>query len=308
MTIAESDGTRLAVIAEATEGTTPATPAWQAMRFKADSLAGKKETVQSQEIRADKNIADILHVGTNVAGSIDCEFSYGTYDDLLESVFRGDWTVNVLKNGTSRHAFSIEKTFEQGATDSFVRYRGGFVDSFEWSIQSKSIITANFGIMGLAADDATAAIVTGATYTAATTTEVMTAGNEVGTVTVGALSATVKGVDLSFKSNNRGQAQIGSNDLAGIALGQFEVTGTLDLYFEDISIYNSIRAHDSVAITINLGSTTTEKYTLLLPSVRLLEGDPLAGGNGQDVQFSVTFQAYYDAAEDCSAKLTRAVV
>lgn len=308
MTIAESDGTRLAFIAETAIGTTPPTPAYQTLRFKGESIAGKKETVKSEEIRADKNISDILHVGTNVAGGISGELSYGTYDDLIESVFRGAWTVDVLKNGIASNSFSFEKTFEQGTTDSYIRYEGCFIDTLDLSISSKSIITADFGLLGLSASDGADAIITGATYTAATTTDVMTAGNEVGVVTIGALSATIKAVDLSFKSQNRGQAQIGSNDLAGIALGQFEVTGSLDLYFESIEIYNSIRAHDEVAITINLGSVTTEKYTLLLPACRLLEGDPIAGGNGQDVQFTVAFQAKFDSSEACSAKLTRAVV
>lgn len=307
MTIAESDGTRLAFIAEATEGTTPATPAFQTLRFNNESIAAQKETVKSEEIRADKNVSDILHVGTNVAGGISAEFSYGTFDDLIESVFRGVWTVDVLKNGLTRNSFSFEKTFEQGTTDSYIRYEGCFIDTMDLSISSKSIITADFGLLGLSASDGADAIITGATYLAATTPDVMTAGNEVGTVTVGALSATIKGIDLSFKSQNRGQPQVGSNDLAGIALGQFEVTGSLDLYFESIDIYNSIRAHDSVAITINLGSVTTEKYTLLLPACRLLDGDPMAGGNGQDAQFTVGFQAKFDSGEAATAKLTRAV-
>ena len=307
MTIAESDGTRLAYIAEVTEGVTPATPAFSTARMTGESLDAAKETVKSNEIRADKNIADVLHVGTNVAGAINAEFSYGSFDDWIESAFRGTWAANVLVNGLDRHTFTFEKTFEQGAADTFVRYRGCFIDSFDLSIQSKSIITAVFNVMGLAGEASAAAIIVGATYGAATTTAVMTAGNEVGTVTVGALGGTLKGIDMSFKSNNRGQAQIGSNDLAGIATGQFEVTGSLDLYFEDGAIYDAIRDHDAVVLTVNLGSTTLEKYTLVLNKVRLLDGPPVAGGNGQDVSFTVGFQAVFNATDSGSAKLTRGV-
>lgn len=307
MTIAEADGTRLAFIAETVEGTTPATPAFQELRMTSETLDAAKETAKSQEIRADKNVSDVLQVGTNVSGDINAEFSYGTYDDLFESVFRGTWATDVLINGLDRHTFSMEKTFEQGASDTYIRYRGCFVDSFDLSIKAKEIITAKFTIMGLAGEASAAAIIAGATYTAATTTNVMTAGNEIGTVTVGALGGTLKGIDMSFKSQNRGQAQIGSNDLASIAQGQFEVTGSLDLYFEDGTIYDAIRDHDAIVLTVNLGSTTLEKYTLVLNKVRLLDGPPTAGGNGQDVSFTVGFQAVFNVTDSGTAKLTRGV-
>jgi hypothetical protein len=309
MTIAESDGMRLAYIAEVTEGTTPATPAWQTLRYVSESIKAQKQTTNSAEIRADKNLSDVLHVGDSVNGGINGELSYATYDDFFEACFRGAWTGDVLKNALIRKSFSFEKTTEEGATDSYMKYRGCFIDSIALSIQPRSPITIDTTIMGLGADDAVTAIVTGATYVAANDNEVMPSGTYIGTISVGGISAlpAIKGIEMTFASNNREQTQIGSNDLAGIALGRFEVSGSLDLYFEGIEVYNAIRAHDTATITIPLGSVTGEKYELVLPAIKFLEGDPVSGGNGQDVAFSVGFQAIFDSAEGCSAKLTRAV-
>ena len=82
MAFADGSGTRLAYIAEATEGTTPATPAFTTLRMTGESLIGEKQTVVSNEIRADGNIPDVTKVGQQVSGGFDFEMAYATLDDL----------------------------------------------------------------------------------------------------------------------------------------------------------------------------------------------------------------------------------
>jgi len=308
MTIAESDGTRLAYITEVTIGTTPATPAFQILRFKSESLASAKQTTQSDEIRADKNVADLIATGFQVSGGIDGEFSDATFEDFMESVMRAAWATNVLTNGITAKTFTIEKTFEAGGTDAYTRFRGCHINEMTISGQSRQVINISFGIMGTGTDAAAAAIITGATYVAATTTAVMSAGTEVGTITVaGATLPAIKGFEIKIASSNREQLQIGSNDLAGLALGQCIVTGTLNLYFDSIDEYNLIFNHTSAAIVIPLGSTTGEKYTLNIPVAKLMSGDPIASGNGSDVSFDVEFQGQYDSGISGTIQITRNV-
>jgi len=310
MTIAEADGMRLAYIAEVTEGVTPATPAFQILRYTGESIVATKNTVISAEVTPSKNLTDVIHAGDSISGGFEGELSYGTYDALLEGLFRSAWSTNVLINGITRKSFTFEKTAEQGATDSFMRYRGCFINSMSLDISDRSAIKAGFEIMGMGVDDGAAAIITGATYVAANTNEIMPSGTYVGTIAVGGIAAlpAIRGVSLNIASNNREQTQVGSNDLAGVAVGRFEVTGTLSCYFTNIELYNAIRDHDSATITIPLGLVTGEKYLLELPAVRFLGGDPIGGGNGQDVAFDVEFQAIYDAATVGTMKITRAVV
>lgn len=81
------------ILAEATFGTTPASPVMKGLRHTGCSLGLSKGVQQSEELRADRQIADIRHGVREVGGEIKGELSYGAYDDLLEAVLCGTWTL-----------------------------------------------------------------------------------------------------------------------------------------------------------------------------------------------------------------------
>ncbi len=70
MSVAEGSQTRLAYILEATPGVIPATPAWQVLRYVNESIVLDKQTAIPDEIRADRNVSDIVDVGRRVTGPI----------------------------------------------------------------------------------------------------------------------------------------------------------------------------------------------------------------------------------------------
>lgn len=308
MSIAETDGMRLAYIEETVIGTTPPTPAFQTLRFVSESIVSAKQTIESAEIRADKNVSDITKVGFQVAGGIDSEFSDGAFEDFMEAVMRAAWSTDELINGLAPKAFTFEKTMDTGSTDSFFRYRGCYINEMTIAGQSRQFLTVSFGIMGIGIDPGASAIITGATYVAAPTKPVMSAGSEVGSITVsGTTLPAIMGFEIKVAGNNREQLQIASNDLAGIALGQLVVTGKLNLYVDGIDEYNLVVSHTDVAIVINLGSATGEKYTFTIPKAKLLVGDPIGSGNGSDVTFDVEFQGYFDSGIGGTLQIDRNV-
>lgn len=78
-------------VAEAVYGTTPATPIMKPIRHTGTTLGLSKETLQSEEIRDDRQIADFRHGAYQVGGDINLELSYGSFDDMLEAVLLGTW-------------------------------------------------------------------------------------------------------------------------------------------------------------------------------------------------------------------------
>lgn len=110
---ANASDTRLSLVPEAVWGTTPTTPAFQNIRFTGENLQPNKETVRSQEIRPDRNVIDEIMVGRSVSGNMDFELSFGTFDDLLESLFHAEWDDDVLINGSGiGQAFTAERTLK----------------------------------------------------------------------------------------------------------------------------------------------------------------------------------------------------
>lgn len=309
MGIAEASHTRLAYVAEATIGTIPATPSFKTLRYVSEGIKVGKQVAVSDEIRGDGNVSDIVDVGRSVEGPIAFELSYGTFDDFIEALLRGTWSTNVLVNGIAHRTFTFEKTFEQGATDSFIRYRGCRVNSMDLTLESKALVKGSFGIVGIGSPSPTTAIISGATYAAATTTPVLNAATNVANLLVDGITASpkVKSLSLSIKSNLYANDQLGSLEADSHGLGRFEVTGSMQTYFRDLDTYNAIKNHSDVALSFDIGASTGSKYTVLLEAVKLLDGDPVVGGNSQSVMLDVPFQAKYGGTTGGTMKITRAV-
>ena len=309
MGTAEASQTRLAYVAEAIIGTTPATPSFKTARYVSEGIKFTKQTVISDEIRADGNVTDIIDVGRAVEGPVAFELSYGTFDDFLESVFRSAWDDDVLVNGITHKSFSFEKTFELGGTDAFIRYRGVEMNTMDLSLESRQLVKGSFGTMGLGSPTPTTAIIAGATYAAPTTGPVLNAATNIGTLTVGGITVPpkIKTLNLQFRSNLYQNDAIGSYDVDSVGFGRFEVSGNMVCYFKDLDTYNAILAHTDVSLLITIGSTTLNKYTLSLPKIKLMDGSPVVGGNGQAVMLDVPFQAYFDTGIGGTAQITRAV-
>lgn len=294
---------------EATIGTTPANPVFKTLRYVSEGLKAGKQVAVSDEIRGDGNVTDIIDVGRSVEGPLAFEFSYGTFDDFLEALLRGAWTDDELVNGIAHKAFTFEKKFEQGATDSFLRYRGCRINTMDLTLESKALVKGSFGIMGMGSPTPTTAIIAGATYGAATTTPVLNAATNVANLVVAGITASpkIKSLSLSIKSNLYANDEIGSLEADSHGLGRFEVTGSMQTYFRDLDTYNAIKNHDDVSITFDIGSEAGSTYTFKLEAVKLLDGDPMVGGNSQSVMLDVPFQAKYAAGIAGSMKITREV-
>lgn len=82
-----SDSNRVAIrtVQESVFGTTPAAPTMQALRITGETLKQDTNTVTSQELRSDRQIADLVRVGLSASGAINWELSYGAHDELFQA-------------------------------------------------------------------------------------------------------------------------------------------------------------------------------------------------------------------------------
>src|SRR3990172_532509 len=96
-----ADGSRhsLHYIVESVYGTCPATPAFTPIRHRGISGGLSKDTFQSETLRSDRQIEDLRHGARKVMFDIPIEWSYTSFDDLLEATLCGTWAANVLKAG-----------------------------------------------------------------------------------------------------------------------------------------------------------------------------------------------------------------
>lgn len=299
-----SSQTRLAYVAESTYGTTPATPTLLVQRFVSESINANIENVVSNEIRADRNVSDLIQVGSSAGGAVDFELSYGSFDNWLESLMFSTWSTNVLKNGNTQKSFTIEKTFETGATDQYHRFTGCVANSLSLAIQAQQIVTGSFEFLAKGASSAQAAI-SGSSYTGANTNDVINAASNFASLAVtGLTSPELTALNLNITNNLRQQQVIGSVESRGIGTGRFEVSGDLTAYFENEELYELFLAGTATDLTFELGGASAKKYEFVIGNLKFETGEIIAGGNDQDVLANMTFRGLYDGTDN-TLQITR---
>jgi hypothetical protein len=235
--------------------------------------------------------------------------SYGSFDELIESALYSTWDTDVIKNGVTQKSFTLEKTLRKGpATNVFMRYKGAVVNTWSLGISSGQLITSSFGVMAKGIEVATTAII-GATYAVAGTADVMSAATDFASLTATGVTAApvIESISFDMTNNTRQRMAVGSLDSQGIGEGRFELTGTMNAYFDSEELYQAFLAHDALGLSFTIGSEAGSRYEITIPRLKLTTGTLVAGGNDQDLMLNVGFQALIDGTLASSIKIERGI-
>jgi hypothetical protein len=289
------------IIAESVYGTTPATPAFADVRHTSFSVGMNKNTFESAEVRSDRQIAHFRHGVKNIAGDIGIELSYTTFDTMLEALMGGAWSTDVLKAGTSRRSFTIERKFANIAVPEWHRFTGCEINSLSLSITPDAIVTGSFGIIGKDQVIDTA-IITGATYPAATVTEPY--DSFTGTINEGGSSiGIITGIDLTIENGLTPLFVVGSDTTDRPSIGKSRVTGTVNAYFESKTLLEKFinETESSFDFTLTDGTSSIQ---FDMNTIKYTGGQPDVDGDGE-VTIALPFTALYTVADLSQLVITR---
>jgi len=96
---------------ETVYGETPATPPFKVIRHTGMTLGVQRGSLQSEELRKDRQISDFRLGAISVAGDISTELSFASFDDFLEGVTMGTWTPKATKTASTISAASSDSSF-----------------------------------------------------------------------------------------------------------------------------------------------------------------------------------------------------
>ena len=163
MTIASGSNVELAYIAEVTAGTTPSTPAFKKIPVSTESLTLSRDTLESETLRADRQIPDVINGNQQVSGDVTGEIRYGAFDDLLEAGLGGSWAADTptggtdqLKAGVLRKSFTFER--KHADTGDYFRSLGCQIGGFTLDRSANAISTLAFTVIGLSQSPDSSAI------------------------------------------------------------------------------------------------------------------------------------------------------
>lgn len=206
-----------------------------------------------------------------------------------------------LRNGITQRSYHVQKAFSD--INQFMSMRGMRVSGLKLVATAATIITGTVTFMG---KQVLRAGTTYATTTQATNVSpVMTAAAHIGTIYQNGtpIAAGIKSIEIDVNNNLRNSTQIGSLYPYAVGYGFQDVTGKVEVFFEDATLYDQLINHTatelSFPVTDDLGST----YVITIPSVLFTDGYPLASGGNADVMLPLTFSAIRNPTYNCQIQI-----
>lgn len=302
MTIANGAQHSLHYVAETTYGSTPATPSFTPLPHTGTTLAVTKDAIESEKIRGDRQVEDFRHGNKTVGGDISAELEYAAFDDLLEAVLCGTWATDVLKAGTTRRSFTIQRKFGDLAVPEYHTYTGCEFNTLALSVSPNAMVGTTFGVIGKDLSLGTTAI-TGSTFGS-------DVGNSpfdsfTGSITEGGSSiATVTAIELNLENGIEPLFSVGSQTTNRPSIGRSRASGTLTTYFESKTLYQKFLNETSSSIVLTLTDPDGNSYAIDLPNVKYNSGQPDVSGEGA-ITIAMEFVALYDGTDDSQIVITR---
>lgn len=303
MTIATGSRHNLAYVLETTFGTTPTNPSFTPIRHTGTTLGLSKDSIESEELREDRQVAHYRHGNKSVTGDVNFELSYGGLDDLLQATLCGTWAADVLLAGTTRRSFTVERHHQD--ISKFLRSTGCQFNTMSLSVAPNSMVTGSFGIIGSGFSSSGTAL-SGATYSAETTTAPF--DSFTGAITEGGSSiAIITALELNIDNGMEALYVVGSSDTLLPSIGKSMVTGSVTAYFEDTVLMDKFVNETTSALQFTLTDALGNDYIVLLPKVKYNSGNPEVSGPGA-ITLTLDFVSLFNSASDKQIKITRVPV
>ncbi|XUM25115.1 phage tail tube protein (plasmid) [Bradyrhizobium oligotrophicum S58] len=224
----------------------------------------------------------------------------GWTDDTGTSVTLRVFTGDFLTNASTKRSNTIERQYLDHSPVTYEYLTGMTLNTLQVEAKQQAIATYTKNYIGKQAS-VTTTRVSGATDVAAPTYAVLNTSTNVGRIGFDGATITgpnfVMGATISINNNLRAQMAVGSVGAVGTGNGEFTVTGTLETYFGDKSLYDKIINNTLTSFDMRLGRSDGNRETILidLPSIKLGSGAPSVQGKNQDVTISAGFTAFRDA-------------
>jgi len=300
MTIATGSRHNLSYVLETTFGTTPTNPSFTPIRHTGTTLGLSKDSIESEELREDRQVAHYRHGNKSVTGDVNFELSYGGLDDLLQATLCGTWATNVLLAGTTRRSFTVERHHQD--IGKFLRSTGCQFNTMSLSVAPNSMVTGSFGVIGSGFSSSGTAL-TNATYSAETTTAPF--DSFTGAITEGGSAiAIITALELNIDNGMEALYVLGSSDTLLPSIGKSMVTGSVTAYFENTTLMDKFVNETTSALQFTLTDAAGNDYIFLLPKVKYNSGNPEVSGPGA-ITLTLDFVSLFNSASDKQIKITR---
>jgi len=200
-----------------------------------------------------------------------------------------------LTNGTTQRSWTLEREF--GDISQFMAFKGMVASKMSLNMASGAIVAGSFDFMGKNSTRAASTQLPG-TAVASLTYDVANAVTGVGQIMEGTTLLTgtfIKSMNFSVDNKLRIQDAIGTLGAAGIGSGSAEITGTIEVYLADGTMYDKFVNNTTTKLSVRVVDGSGNGYVFSFPKVKFSDAKVNAGAIDQDAMISMPFTALMDA-------------
>jgi len=203
------------------------------------------------------------------------------------------FAATIFRNGIVRSSMAMELCPAPG---NYINFTGMMVNTAKFTLEAKKIALGTVDFIGSIVSSGSSTKSTGGAYLPASTNPIMNCSSNVGRLwTNGAPFTTgIKMMTVEIQNMLRPQPQVGSLSLFGVGLGQFKVTGQLQLYFKDLTVYNEFIDHTPTSLSALLTDANGGGLSFTLPRVQFDTGKVDVPGVNTDIMEDFAYTATYD--------------
>ena len=234
----------------------------------------------------------------------------GSNTFTVESALRGsataaNHTINMLpqvKNGSTLDSMTFQREYTDLGTE-VAFLTGCVINGMSIDASGTDTVKANFDVLGLT--ETSASSEEALLYTAGTN-PAMTATDGVQFVRENTADITTTSFQFQASNNLRKKYLLGTLGPSDFNEGDFEVTGSMQMYFETATAYDKFLNQTVTSLSIGISgeeSTPGETYIFDFPKVKFTDAQRVAGGRNQDIIADISWQALYDTTEECTMKI-----
>jgi hypothetical protein len=297
---------------ESTFGETPLTVSANGLDFTNESIQTEVNTFASETIRAHRMIQAVLRGNQRPGGDINCELHSEGMTTLFKHALG---SVSTTGSNPYTHVISgasslpVGLQFEKGFTDiaQYFLYKGCRINTLNMNFPQEGLVNATFSI--LAREEAVSTAPQDATPTYASVDPIVsfnaTLYEGAGLGSAVALGTVVE-ANFSVENNIReDQFVIGSRLRYNLPEGRRVVTGSMTVFFEDVTLYNKFVNGTQASFKIVCTTAGANTVTFEFPQIQYAGGSPtpVIADDGP-IQITLPFQTERYETWDTDIRIT----
>jgi len=199
-----------------------------------------------------------------------------------------------ISNGVTKKSFTFERAHND--VNQFFPFTGMVPSKLSLSLASGSILTGSMEFMGKSGGRKDTTSLPG-TPVASQNFDVMNAISGLGQLLEGGVALTgtkIKKLDLSIDNTLRGQDAIGERGNANIGLGTVKVTGTMEVYLADGTMYDKFLNNTRTSLQFVLCDGSKNGYAFIIAAMKFGDAKVQAGSKDSDCMLSIPFTGIRD--------------